>query len=106
MSILLNNVSCFQGASIFEPAEGGRRDSHSGALQLQRAVKCYGQLPWRAGARDLWRLWIKSRMFWVSSLRSLHYDLKLNVQIVLGLPSTVRLKLLVLLPAWLLATQL
>lgn len=61
VSILLNNVSSFQGVAIFEPGEGGRRDSHRGALQLQWTVYCYGQLLWRAGAGYLWRLWSRKQ---------------------------------------------
>lgn len=38
--------------------------------------------------------------------KALSYNLNWDIQIVVGLPSTVRLKLFVLLPAWLLATQL
>ena len=61
MSILLNNISSFQGTAIFEPAEGGRWHSHGGALQLQWTVYRYGQLFWRAGAGYLRRLWIRKQ---------------------------------------------
>lgn len=61
VSILLNNVGPFQGATILEPAEGGRWDSYSRALQLQRAAYCYCLLLWGAGAGYLWRLCIRKK---------------------------------------------
>lgn len=49
---------------------------------------------------------VKSIAIWLSCSRTLIYNLNWDIQIAVGLPSTVRLKLFVLLPAWLLATQL
>lgn len=61
VSLLLNNLSSFQGATILEPAQGGRWDSHCRALQLQWTVYSYGQLLWRAATGYLWRLWSRKQ---------------------------------------------
>lgn len=54
--VLLDDVRLVEGASIFEPAEGGRGDADGGALQLQRTVHRDGQLLRGAAAGDLRRL--------------------------------------------------
>lgn len=110
MPILLHNISSLQWMAVFEPGEGGRWDPCCGAFQLQGTVDRYRQLFGRAGAGNFGRFWGRKPTFFIVFFFSVQVfkDCILNKQagIAEGLPSTVRLKLFVLLPAWLLATQL